>query len=155
MGCGIKPPPKPVGIGGMGGRGPVYPPPRLWPKPVACACNPPWSPYPVGWAESEVNSWLLDCCGCGCWIVGTFCELWFNGSSNLGALLAGVERPARSSATPNEIMSTMLETSFLTRSGSELGRSLPVNFRLHRYMARANSGKRSWPDLVVSESVLS
>ena len=32
---------------------------------------------------------------------------------------------------------------------------MPVSLRLHKYMARANSGKRSWPDLVVSESVLS
>lgn len=73
---------------------------------------------------------------------------------NLGALVAGVWRFDDSSTTPNEIMSTMLETSFLTRSGRELGRSFPVSLRLHKYMARANSGKRSWPDLVVSARVL-
>src|SRR4051812_8549743 len=58
-----------------------------------------------------------------------------------------------SSATPKEKISTMLETSFLTLSGRTAGRSLPVSFRLHRYMARANSGNRSWPDLVVSDKV--
>jgi hypothetical protein len=77
------------------------------------------------------------------------------GWSNLGALLAGVDRPDCSSGTPKEIMSTMLETSFLTRSGRELGISLPVNLKLHRYIARANSGNRSCPDLVVSDRVLS
>ena len=45
----------------------------------------------------------------------------------------------------------MLETSFLTLSGSTDGRSLPVNFRLQRYIAKANSGKRSCPDFVVSD----
>ena len=73
----------------------------------------------------------------------------------LGALLAGVEPLEGSSAMPNEMISTMLDTSFLTRSGNAFGRSLPVNLRLHRYMARANSGKRSCPDLVVSDKVLS
>lgn len=76
------------------------------------------------------------------------------GASNFGALLAGVGRLGCSSATPNEMMSTILDTSFLTFSGRELGRSLPVSLRLHRYMASANSGKRSWPDLVVSDRVL-
>jgi hypothetical protein len=52
-------------------------------------------------------------------------------------------------------MSTMLDTSFLTRSGSVFGRSFPVNWRLHKYIASANSGNMSWPDLVVSDSVLS
>jgi len=51
------------------------------------------------------------------------------------------------------IISTMLETSFLTFSGNVDGSAFPVNFRLQRYMARANSGKCSWPDLVVSASV--
>jgi hypothetical protein len=37
----------------------------------------------------------------------------------------------------------MLDTSFLTFSGRELGNSFPVNRMLHRYIARANSGNRS------------
>jgi hypothetical protein len=73
---------------------------------------------------------------------------------NLGALLDGVGRLDGSSGTPNDIMSTMLDTSFFTRSGSVFGRSFPVNFRLHRYIASANSGNMSWPDLVVSDKVL-
>ena len=73
----------------------------------------------------------------------------------VGTLLFGVVPLEGSSPIPNEMISTMLETSFLTRSGNELGRSFPVNLRLQRYMARANSGKRSCPDLVVSDSVLS
>lgn len=80
--------------------------------------------------------------------------LWLKGSSNFGALLAGGGRLGWSSGTPKEMISTMLETSFLTRSGRVFGRSLPVNRRLHRYIARANSGKSSCPDLVVSERVL-
>ena len=72
----------------------------------------------------------------------------------MGALLAGVERLGPSSAMLKDMMSTILETSFLTRSGKLFGSSLPVNFKLQRYMARANSGKRSMPDLVVSQSVL-
>ena len=59
-----------------------------------------------------------------------------------------------SSGTPNEIMSTMLPTSFAIFSGSAAGRSFPTSLRLHRYIARANSGKRSCPDLVVSERTL-
>lgn len=51
-------------------------------------------------------------------------------------------------------MSTMLETSFLTLSGSDVGRLFPVSARLHRYIAKANSGKRSWPDFVVSANAL-
>jgi hypothetical protein len=50
-------------------------------------------------------------------------------------------------------MSTMLDTSFLTFSGSDVGKGLPVNLRLHRYIARANSGNRSCPDLVVSDRI--
>ena len=59
-----------------------------------------------------------------------------------------------SSGTPKEMMSTMLDTSFLIRSGNVDGRLWPFNFRLQRYIARANSGKRSCPDLVVSDNVL-
>lgn len=51
-------------------------------------------------------------------------------------------------------MSTMLETSLRIFSGNCPGRSLPVSFKLHRYMANANSGKSSCPDFVVSESIL-
>ena len=50
-------------------------------------------------------------------------------------------------------MSTIDETSFLTLSGSVIGTSFPVNFRLHRYIASANSGKSSCPDFVVSDSI--
>jgi hypothetical protein len=35
------------------------------------------------------------------------------------------------------------------------GTDFPVSFKLQRYMARANSGKCSWPDFVVSARVLS
>lgn len=59
------------------------------------------------------------------------------------------------SGTVKEIMSTMLETSFLIVSGREGGRSLPVIFKLQRYIANANSGKNSFPDLVVSDKTLS
>lgn len=52
------------------------------------------------------------------------------------------------------MISTMLETSFCIFSGRLAGKSFPTSFRLHRYIARANSGKRSWPDLVVSDRVL-
>ena len=103
-------------------------------------------PYPVGCVTNVFNNWLFDGWGWGCWIVG--------GSLNFGALLAGVGRLDESSPTPNDMISTILETSFLTRSGREFGRSLPVNLRLQRYMASANSGNRSWPDLVVSDKVL-
>lgn len=51
------------------------------------------------------------------------------------------------------MMSTMLETSLRTVSGSEEGRLLPVRLRLHSHMASANSGNSSCPDLVVSASV--
>ena len=61
-----------------------------------------------------------------------------------GAFVAGAELElAASSATLKLMISTMLDTSFLMFSGSELGRDFPVSFRLHRYMARANSGKCS------------
>ena len=79
-----------------------------------------------------------------------FCR---SGASKSGALEEGIAR-GLSSGTRNEMMSTMLETSFLTFSGSTDGRSLPVSLRLHRYMAKANSGKRSWPDFVVSARIL-
>lgn len=51
-------------------------------------------------------------------------------------------------------MSTILETSFEIFSGNTGGKSFPTSRRLHRYMARANSGKRSWPDFVVSDRTL-
>ena len=66
-------------------------------------------------------------------------------------MLRGAGAGRCSSGTPKEMISTMLETSFLTLSGKAAGISLPVNFRLHRYIARANSGKSSWPDFVVSD----
>lgn len=52
------------------------------------------------------------------------------------------------------MMSTMLETSFWIVSGRTAGRSLPVIFKLQRYIANANSGKNSCPDLVVSDKIL-
>jgi hypothetical protein len=70
-----------------------------------------------------------------------------------GALALGAEVGA-SSATPKFIISTMLETSFLIFSGSVEGSDFPTSFRLQRYMAKANSGKCSCPDLVVSASTL-
>lgn len=51
-------------------------------------------------------------------------------------------------------MSTILETSFLTVSGSTFGISRPVIRMLQRYMAKANSGNNSCPDLVVSDNTL-
>lgn len=69
-----------------------------------------------------------------------------------GALVRGAGA-GRSSGTPNEMMSTILETSFATLSGRLAGNSLPTSFKLQRYIARANSGKRSCPDFVVSERV--
>ena len=67
---------------------------------------------------------------------------WRGGVSKLGAFDRG---PAwgLSSGIPKDIISTMLETSFRTFSGSVAGRSLPVSFRLQRYIARANSGNKS------------
>lgn len=58
------------------------------------------------------------------------------------------------SGTVKEMMSTMLETSFWIVSGRTAGRSLPVIFKLQRYIANANSGKNSCPDLVVSDKIL-
>lgn len=48
----------------------------------------------------------------------------------------------------------MLETSLATFSGRTCGKFLPTSFKLHKYIARANSGNRSWPDFVVSERTL-
>ena len=79
--------------------------------------------------------------------------LLLEGVSKLGALVRGGAE-GRSSGTPKEIMSTMLETSFAIFSGRLGGSCLPTSFRLQRYIARANSGNRSRPDFVVSESTL-
>lgn len=75
------------------------------------------------------------------------------GVSKLGALVRG-GADGLSSGTPKDIMSTILDTSFAIFSGRLAGSCLPTSLRLQRYMARANSGKRSWPDFVVSESTL-
>ena len=69
-----------------------------------------------------------------------------------GAFVFGAGAGA-ASATAKEMISTMLETSFLIFSGKVDGISFPVSFRLHKYIDNANSGKSSCPDLVVSESV--
>ena len=69
-------------------------------------------------------------------------ELAEVGALKLGALLRG-GAAGRSSGTPNEMMSTILETSFIIFSGKLCGNSFPTSFRLQRYMAKANSGKRS------------
>lgn len=82
--------------------------------------------------------------------MAVFC---INGASNEGTFVLGGSGWV--SGTVNEIMSTMLETSFLIVSGREGGRSLPVIFKLQRYIASANSGKNSFPDLVVSDKTLS
>src|SRR5690242_15429864 len=82
--------------------------------------------------------------------VAVFCR---RGSLILGRLERAGAAGA-SSGTPNDMISTMLETSFLMRSGREVGTACPFSFRLQRYIASANSGKRSWPDLVVSDRVL-
>jgi hypothetical protein len=58
------------------------------------------------------------------------------------------------SGTPKDIISTMLDTSFLIFSGSTSGISFCVNSKLQRYMASANSGKNNWPDFVVSDKTL-
>ena len=83
--------------------------------------------------------------------MAVFC---INGASNVGIFVLG-GGSGWVSGTVNEIMSTMLETSFLIVSGREGGRSLPVIFKLQRYIASANSGKNSFPDLVVSDKTLS
>lgn len=75
------------------------------------------------------------------------------GVSKLGALLRG-GACGRSSGTPKDIMSTMLETSFAIRSGNACGKSFPTSFKLQRYIAKANSGKSSCPDFVVSDNTL-
>ena len=75
-------------------------------------------------------------------------------NSKLGILGRGVSLDGALSGTPKEMMSTMLETSFIILSGILSGRSLPVSLRLHKYIANANSGKRSCPDFVVSERCL-
>lgn len=72
------------------------------------------------------------------------------GASKLGTLLRGAG-PGCVSGTSKEIMSTILETSFLMVSGRVAGISRPVRRKLHRYMANANSGKNSCPDLVESD----
>lgn len=63
-------------------------------------------------------------------------------------------RSGTSSTTPKFMISTMLDTSFLMLSGRDDGNDLPTSFKLQRYIARANSGKSSCPDLVVSARVL-
>ena len=52
------------------------------------------------------------------------------------------------------IISTMLDTSFFIVSGRVAGICFPTILRLQRYMANANSGKKSSPDRVVSARVL-
>lgn len=59
-----------------------------------------------------------------------------------------------SSAAPKLMISTMLVTSFLMFSGNVAGNCFPTSFKLQRYIARANSGKCSCPDRVVSARVL-
>ena len=75
------------------------------------------------------------------------------GASKLGAFVRG-GACWRSSGTPKDMISTMLDTSLAIFSGNAPGKSFPTSLRLHRYIASANSGKRSWPDLVVSDSTL-
>ena len=79
--------------------------------------------------------------------------LLFDGVSKLGAFVRGGAE-GRSSGTPNDMMSTILDTSFAIFSGTLAGSCFPTSLRLHRYMARANSGKRSCPDFVVSDRTL-
>ncbi len=96
------------------------------------------------------SNWLFEAWGCGCCILGaTFVA---DGALKFGALLRGAAA-GRSSGTPKEMMSTILDTSFATLSGNVCGSSFPTSFKLQRYIARANSGNKSCPDLVVSESV--
>src|SRR6266566_4204624 len=71
-----------------------------------------------------------------------------------GAALVGPEPLSPSSTILKLMISTILETSFFTFSGRLEGKDFPVSFRLQRYIARANSGKCSCPDRVVSASVL-
>ena len=106
---------------------------------------------PVGWLTSWLSSCeLLGNCACG-WCGAT-------GEAALprlksGAFVRGLGN-GLSSGMPNEMMSTMLDTSFLTWSGNTLGKLLPTSLRLQRYIERANSGNRSGPDFVVSDNVL-
>lgn len=94
--------------------------------------------------SSCISCVFVGCCGCG-WTI-------FGGSLKFGAFDLGTSRVAVS-ATPNDMISTILETSLLIFSGNVLGTSFPVSLRLHRYIDNANSGNSSWPDFVVSESV--
>lgn len=67
---------------------------------------------------------------------------------------AADEREGAVSAALKEMMSTMLDTSFLICSGRDDGKLFPFMRKLQRYMASANSGNMRWPDLVVSASTL-
>ena len=58
------------------------------------------------------------------------------------------------SGTPNDMISTILETSLAILSGSTFGNVFPSSRKLHKYIARANSGNSSWPDFVVSARFL-
>lgn len=73
--------------------------------------------------------------------------------SKLGAFVRAGGGGAES-GTPKEMISTILDTSFLTTSGSAGGIFFPWRLRLQRYIANANSGKSNCPDLVVSASCL-
>lgn len=55
-----------------------------------------------------------------------------------------------SSGVLKEIMSPKLTTSFLIVSGKTEGIAFPFRASEHRYIARANSGNKSEPDLLVS-----
>ena len=117
-----------------------------WPRKPDCW---PGNPVICDWRSCELDGW-----GCGCCIVGgaeAFCR-----PLKSGALLAAVGSALAppSSTTLKLMMSTMLETSFLMLLGSADGSDFPVSLRLQRYIARANSGKCSWPDRVVSARVL-
>ena len=79
-----------------------------------------------------------------------FCR---GGASKFGTFDRDGTAGGASSTAPNEMISTILNTSFLTFSGSDVGRGFPVNLRLHKYIARANSGNKSCPDFVVSDSI--
>ena len=60
----------------------------------------------------------------------------------------------RSTGVANRMLLIKLDTSLYIRLGRVAGRSLPEISKLHKYRARANSGKRRYPDFVVSESSL-
>ena len=93
------------------------------------------------------NDCKLDCWGGGFWADGPV-------NSKFGALDGGGPLAGALSGIPKDMISTILDTSLDIFSGILSGMSFPVSFRLHRYMASANSGKRSLPDFVVSESCL-